>query len=214
MRLRGWGLALILAACGGEVPARFETAASLPDGPRRAGGVAVDRVSEPPASRDEAPSDEGVVTLRAPLGLDVAHAVVRRFFEAVIDEDAAALAQIVRGGAMLHDTRTTGQARTQGLVPLWRLRFSKHDYGQLATRTLFLESEVMSYRVDELDALPLEVQPLVRDVAYEPTVVILRVPILTATVKNDRLFGDEIYFWLRRLGDAYEIFQVAEEVPY
>lgn len=204
----------MLAGCAAQVPARFTTASSLPDDARRPDGVAVDRVSEPPASRDEAPSSEGVVTLRTPLGLDRAHAAVRRFFEAVVAEDPAALAQLVRADTMLHDTRTSGQQRTQGLLPLWRMRFSKYDYGQLGARTIFQESEVMTYRADQLGALPLEVQHLVRDVAIEPTVVVLRVPIVTVTVKNERLFGEEIFFWLRRRGDDFEIFQVAEEVPY
>jgi hypothetical protein len=210
----GLGLLVAFVGCSGDGAARFATASSLPAGERRPDGVAVDRVSEPPAFRDEAPSADGIVTLRTPLGLDVATAAVRRFFEAIVDEDAAALANLVRSGAMLHDTRATGQSRTQGLVPLWRLRFNKYDYGQLGSRTIFQESEVKSYRVEELDRLPLEVQHLVRGVSLEPTVVVLRVPIVTATVKNERLFGDEIYFWLRRHDDGYEIYQVAEDVPY
>src|SRR5690606_30605793 len=66
--------ALTALGCASEAPARFATASTLPGGERRPDGVAVDRVSEPPAFRDEAASDDGIVTLRAPLGLDVAQA--------------------------------------------------------------------------------------------------------------------------------------------
>ena len=44
-----------------------------------------------------------------------------------------------------------------------------------------------------------------------PTDVLIRVPIATSHVGSDRLFGDEIIFWLRREGDRYKIYRTLED---
>ena len=41
--------------------------------------------------------------------------------------------------------------------------------------------------------------------------VVIRAPIITTHAGADRLFGDEIIFWLRRDGDRYKIYRILED---
>jgi hypothetical protein len=203
-----------LAACSGGDGARFPTASELPSGPRRPGGIAVDLVSEPPTSADLAQADDGIVTLRAPLGTDVALATVRRFFEAVIAEDPVRMSEVMRGSTQVQNTRVGAQVRVSDAIAVWRTRFMKQELGELQAHLVYRESEIVVFRGDQLDALPLSVRYLAPTAPPRPTDLVLEVPIATPTVKNERLLGDEIFFWLRRDGDRYVIYRMAEELPF
>ena len=41
--------------------------------------------------------------------------------------------------------------------------------------------------------------------------VVIRLPILTPRIGQDRLFGEEMIFWLRRDNDRYRIYRILED---
>ena len=53
--------------------------------------------------------------------------------------------------------------------------------------------------------------PAIRLETLGETDVVIRLPILTSHAGSDRLFGDEMIFWLRRDGDRYKIYRVLED---
>lgn len=212
----------LVLATGCGAGAEFPTASELPDEPRRPDGIAVDLSSEPPASRDRADSRDALVTLRTPLSTDVALLAVRQFFEAIVNEDMPSLEKLVVPEALLQDTRVrpTGagvpaQGATHGVTSLWRERFNKHEFTGLSPRLLYREGDITTYRKDQLDTLPIAVRYLGPSRAVvDTTDLVLHVPIVTHTVKNERLLGDELFFWLRRDGDSYVIYRMAEDLPF
>jgi hypothetical protein len=204
----------------------------LPEGERRPAGIAVDLSSEPPPWRDRADSSEPIVTLRTPLGSKAAFDTVREFFSALVREDISGMSLLVRASALLDDTRAAhtnksakpaptrsrargGRRGTHSITTLWRERFRKREYHRLASRLVYREADVTTYRREQLDALPISVRylgPAHDDV--HTTDLVLRVPIITHTVRNERLLGNEIVFWLRRYQDRYLIYRMAEDLPF
>lgn len=210
-------LLLVLAGCVRTETARFPAASEHPEEERRPDGVSLELDSEPPGFDERESSDATVTTLRAPLGLDQAEDVIASFFQAVLQEDIGELSKLLRSGAMAYDTRTSGAPRTLNLLSQWRNRFEKFDYLRLRSRVVYRPSEVRSYRPPHLDALPLEVReldPSGDEGARGRTAMVLRAAILSRNVDGEQLFGPEIYFWLERDGNRFEILQVAENVPY
>lgn len=207
-----------LMGCGSG--AQFPTATELPDEPRRPDGIAVDLASEPPTWRERAESRDELVTLRTPLGTDVALRTVRSFFEAMVSENMPALDDLVAPDAVLQDIRSRagapgGQGATQTVTAVWRERFNKHEFKSLSPSLLYREGDVTIYRKEQLDVLPIAVRyvgPAPATVA--PTDLVLHVPIVTHTVKSEKLLGEEMFFWLRREGDQYLIYRMAEDLPF
>lgn len=219
-----WIACVVLATgCAQPGPPVFPTASRLPDRERQPDAVAIDLPSRPPPASDDAASDEAVVALRAPLGVDEARATVRSFFQAIVEEDVASLTPLLVPGARVLDLDpTTGsraatrRSRTQDARSWWSQRFRKHGYDQLEARVVYREADVETYRYEELGSLP----PTVADAASAlgPAVaasdLVLRVPIVTTTIRSERLLGDELFFWLRREGDRYRILHLAEPFPF
>ncbi|MBW2459506.1 MAG: hypothetical protein JRI68_33745, partial [Deltaproteobacteria bacterium] len=162
-----------------------------------------------------AATDEDIVTLRTPLGTQVALQTVRTFFEAVIGEDVSALSIIVRPNAMNEDTRSGSRRRSLSIINMWSERFRTREYQKLATRLVYRDADVMIYRSDQLAALPLAARLRTSTTAAGGSNdLVLRVPIITHTVKNERLLGDEVFLWLERREDSFVIAQTAEGVPF
>lgn len=197
--------------------ADFPTASKLPDDERRPDGIAVDLASDPPATQDRADSQDELVALRAPLGVDAAHETLRMFFDAMVGEDIAAISGVTDPNAQVQDLRVIGTASpsptNHGLSTLWRQRFRKREYQRLASQLLYREADVTTYRSADLDALPINVRYLPEITPPEPTDVVMRVPITSHTLNNERLLGDELFFWLRREGSRYVIYRMAEDIP-
>lgn len=204
----------LLVGCTTSEPARFPTRSQLPDAERRAAGIAVDLSSAPPPARDQADTHQAVVALRAPLGLGAALDVVGEFFEAVHAEDMAALSDLVRPKTQVEDTRVGSSTKSHVATNLWRHRFQKRDYPSLTGQLVYRRGDISTFRGDQLEALPLNVRYLADGEDVLPNDLVLQVPIITHTVANERLFGDELFFWLRRRGSRYVIFRMAEEVPF
>jgi hypothetical protein len=207
-------LASSASGCERHEAARFPTQSDLPDTERRAAGIAVDLNSSPPPSVDQASTDHSVVSLRAPLGLNAAHDVISAFFEAVYAEDVTAMSDLVRPKALVLDMRRTTGAKSHIVTTLWRQRFQKRDYQALGGQLVYRQGDVATYRGDQLGALPLSVRYLDEGDDVRPNDLVLRVPVITHSVRNERLFGDEVFFWLRRRGSRYVIYRMAEEVPF
>ncbi len=206
---------VVLLVCGGcrsQVPATFASASEHPDEDRRPDGVAVDLTSEPPGPRIRADATDKVVTLVTPLSVKTAMTSVRGFFAALRAEDITALLQAVDSAALVYDTKIGAKRSVVSLSSLWRQRFRQHVYQELATRLIYREADVRTYRGDQLAMLPVSVRylPLLQP---SPTDVVLRVPIVTHSIDNRRVFGDELIFWLRRESDRFVIYRVAEDVP-
>jgi hypothetical protein len=208
-------MGLLLMGCGGTEAAHFPTASSLPDDERRPDGIAVDLTSAPPSASDSASSNDSIVTLRTPLSSNAAQETVRQFFEAITAEDISQMSRVVQSSAIAQDMRVKQRnTRTHGVTALWRQRFRKREYQLLSSRVVYREGDVMTYRGAELDSLPLEVRYLPNTEPSHPTDLVLHVPIATHTIKNERLLGDDLFFWLRRVDDRYVIYRMAEDIPF
>jgi hypothetical protein len=202
-------LALLACGCGSRATAEFATASELPDEKRRAQGIAVDLPSDPPETRDEAPADDGVVALRAPLAESVATRVVRDFLESAVEEDANKLSGLMTPSALLYELGARRGQVVHNAHQAWRHRFRKHEYQELGRKLLFREADVATYRGEKITALPAELQLVGAPPA--PSDLVLRVPITSPHLRSERVFGDEIVFWLRRDGEGYVIFLMAED---
>lgn len=208
--------------CAAAQPATFETASRLPDEERHPDGVAVDLPNARPETRSSATTGDAVVALRTPLGVDAARRTVRAFFDAVLREDLTALTARLVPGAQVEDLHpSTGVAKAkptkrQEARSLWNQRFRKLAYEALESRVVYREADVETFRAGELDRQPPSMATLTEDARPSLTNddLLLRVPIITPTVGSERLFGDEIFFWLRRHGDRYVIYHLAEPFPF
>lgn len=202
--------ALAGSACSGA-PLSMKTADELgDDAPRRPDGVAIDPASATFGPRERAGSDEGVVTLRSPLGVDLAAALIGDFFSRVVVEDDDGLeALFTRDAIAITGAGSGGMGQTPAALLWWEQRFRRLDYGKMAGEVVFRESELEVYRAEDV----LEAPPhrAIRTEALNDNDVIIRAPIVTARSGTERLFGDEIVFWLRRDGDGYKIFRLMEE---
>jgi hypothetical protein len=186
----------------------FTTAGSLETARRRPDGVAVDPTGEPPRAREPAQASDRLVTLRTPLGADRAVDTVSELFRKIVIEDSDGLEALFTREATAGNGNG-GTAATPLAVLWWQQRFRRLDYTRLAGEPIFREAELEIYRAeDDIEALP---HPAIRLEALGETDVVIRLPILTSHAGADRLFGDEMIFWLRRDGDRYKIYRVIED---
>lgn len=207
-------ISLAIAACSGADAPLFKTAAELPDAPRKPDGVAIDPSSGAPSARDQASSNEGIVTLRSPLGVELAMALIADFFGKIVIEDSDGLSALfakdaiaVTGGSSGGMGGIMGQTPAAGLW--WEQRFRRLDYSKLAGEVIYREVDLEIYRANDVpESLP---HRAIRTDALHDNDVIIRVSILTPRSGQDRLLGDEIIFWMRRDSDHYKIFRVLED---
>lgn len=180
--------------------------------PRRPDGVAIDPPSRPPAAQDRASTDDALVTLRAPLGDEAARATIERFFGIVADEDPEAMGGILTKDAVLTMPSSGsyyGQQAPQAMS-YWLERFRRLDYTKVDAAAVFRRPEVEI--VHGGDAPGVVSHPAIRVEALEANDVVLRVPIATPQpAGGDRIFGEEIVFWLRREEGGYRIYRLLEE---
>jgi len=199
----------------------FATAAELPSGPRRPDGVVVDPSPEFPPALDDSPAkaasggagareraDPGaaLVALKPPLPDKLARGVVAAFFRAVVTDDAEAI-----GSLATSDATTPVRARggALGIADLWRGRLRQFHYRTLANDVLYQDADIELYRYDDLET-PLPGRPF-RPPEMARSDVLLRVPLLIVRAGNDRVFGDEMVFLLRRDKGRYRIRQLIED---
>jgi ketosteroid isomerase-like protein len=194
-------------ACGGSggSPATGDDA----DARRRPDGVAIDPSSAPPAARDRADASERLITLRTPLGADRAIATVAELFRRIVREDSEGLEALFTRDAVVVSTAPSQPTPNASATVWWGQRFHRLDYTKLAGETIFRESDVSIYRTEDLfETSP---HPAIRADALGEGDVVIRVPILTPRVGQDRLLGDEMILWLRRDGAEFKIYRTLED---
>lgn len=206
-------VALCAVGCAATEPAVFPTASELPKKHRHPDGVALDLASTPPPTRERAASDEGLCTLRTPLGVDVAVGTVALLFQRIVREDTDGLDQVFTRDAVAAvaqgATMGGGMSQTPSYSLWWGNRFHKLDYTKLAGETIYRESELEVYRAEDLKTASAPAS--MRIDGMGETDVVIRVPIATARIGQDRLFGDELILWLRREGETYKIYRSLED---
>lgn len=203
----------LLSACGAVGPPAFATSSELQDAPRRPDGVAIDPASATPDARDRAAAGDGMVTLRSPLGVELAMEMVGEFFTKVVLEDEDGLEALFTRDAIAVNGGGSGSMGAMGQTPsaalFWEQRFRKLDYGKLAGEVVYREAELEIYRADDV----LEAPPhrAIRTDSLNDNDMVIRAPVVTARSGQERLFGEEIVFWLRRDGERYRIFRILED---
>jgi hypothetical protein len=210
-RLSRFGSSLLLlaaAGCGAGGPAVFPTGE---DGPRlrRPDGVVIDPESAPPAPRDRASADDGMLTLRAPLGPEVVVETVRELFRRVVARNMESLSELFTQSAQPISGVPGGYGVPERAWDWWIQRSRRLDYTKLSGEVLFREADIEIFRAaDVVDTPP---HPAIRTDALDDADVILRVTMLAGVSGTDRYFGDTIVFWLRRDGDTYKIYRQLED---
>ncbi len=197
--------ALALAGCSSSAAPRFPTVSELPDDPRRAPGVAVDPTLEPPPPSPEATTSEGLVVLKEPADPEAAREIVRAFFRAVTSASWDELQPLLNDEAWLQAGAMVGRQRAQSF---WQMRLNRLDYGALAGTPIYRDSEMETYRADDLGRMR---PPRALNVAVQGEDVVVRVPIVSPRAGKTRLFGDEILFVLRPNAGRYSIIEMAED---
>lgn len=169
--------------------------------------MAIDPVSAPPAPVDRANAADGLVTLRTPLGVEVARAVVLELLQRITREDSEGMAGLFTRDALA--ILPTSSNQTTQAKDWWDQRFRRLEYTKLAGEQVARESEFEIYRAEDSPELPAHAS--IRTGALGDTDVVIRVPIITNRVGQDRLLGDEMVLWLRREGDQYRIYRILED---
>jgi hypothetical protein len=120
---------------------------------------------------------------------------LRAFFDAITREDARALESTLAQGATWWSLGPTGRGGTTPLLNLWRERFRRLNYTQLAEHVIARPSEVEVLSPADLASLPPERR--VGPIDLGPRDVLLRVHVLVPRAGPERLLGDDLLLWLR-----------------
>ncbi|MBK8256653.1 MAG: hypothetical protein IPK82_28775 [Polyangiaceae bacterium] len=200
--------ASLLAACSSTTAAVFPTGEGGPR-LRRPDGVVIDPESAPPLPRDRASAEDGIMTLRSPLGPEVAIDTVRELFRRVVARDTSSLSELFTQSAQPISYGPGGYGVPDRAWDWWVQRSNRLDYTKLSGEVLFREADIEVFRAQ--DALETPPHPAIRTEALDDSDVILRVTMLAGTNGTDRYFGDVIVFWLRRDADTYKIYRQLED---
>lgn len=150
-----------------------------------------------------------MMTLRAPLGPEVAIETVRELFRRVVARNMDNLSELFTPSAQPISGVQGNYGVPDRAWDWWSQRSKRLDYTKLSGEILFRESEIEIFRAsDVLDTPP---HPAIRTEALDDSDVILRLTMLAGTNGTDRYFGDTIVFWLRRDGDNYKIYRQLED---
>ncbi len=191
--VRGWAgcglLAVWVAVACGQASLREPTSSAAET--RRPAGVAVDLPFILPNASASATPDDGLTVLAAPTDPAPVRRVVAAFFDAVVAESPGALERLLERSARI---RTAPGTHPDGAFAAWRRRFDRLDYSSLGSRVLYLPSNV------EVRAASDGTQRFAGVAPGENEVVVL-VPMLET---DNRFFGPEIVFLLRRGRDGYK----------
>ncbi|HVJ19549.1 MAG TPA: hypothetical protein VM686_29215, partial [Polyangiaceae bacterium] len=140
--------AVTTVGCGSAGPQATapQSSASAEPPERRAPGVAVDPQAALPAATPAAATEKGLVVLSSPPDPTRARDTVRRFFNAVAREAADDIDRLVGADAWVE----TG-AQRQPVRGFWRARFAQLDYGELGREVVYRDSELETFRPDDLE---------------------------------------------------------------
>ncbi|HEU4534750.1 MAG TPA: hypothetical protein VFS00_11555, partial [Polyangiaceae bacterium] len=196
---RAGALALLSLDCG---PGAWKTADEWPELKRVPDGVALDRSPAPlqPSPAASSPGT-GELALVPPPSPEGAFEALRGFFEAVTHEDPKALEATLAPNATFWSLGAAGRASTTPLLNLWRERFRRLNYTQLAEHAVLRQAEVEVLSAADLAALPPERRLASPDLG--PRDLLLRVHVLVPRIGPERLLGDDLLLWLRPLEGRY-----------
>ena len=170
---------------------------------RRAPGVAETRNAELPEPVRTGDSSARLLLLRAPAAAELARSAVRDFMRATVSEAPERLDAVLSAQAVVD----TGAGR-QPARSYWRSRFSQLDYTELKGQLLFRDSDLQTFRAEDLTRLPSN-RRIPLDLSDDEIAV--RVPIRVSWTGRTRLFGDELLFRLQPAGSTFEIVEINED---
>jgi hypothetical protein len=144
-----------------------------------------------------------VVVLGAPTDPESIRAVVRSYFQAIVEESPIALDRLLVPKAVV-------TARSRQLLARDYLlsRFARYDYGSLRGSAIYREDEL---EVAEPD--PVEGRERAARAGLDPDADqrVVRVPIVAASAGRQRMFGDDIVLRLIGRGSSWAVLEIAEE---
>ena len=209
MRLRSnlcsvaFSLCGVALGCAARTP-EFATSSGFdPDAKRQAPGVSEPRGEALPEPNRTGDAQAGLLLLRAPAAPELARQVVRSFLRAAVDETPDRLELLLAPQAFIDTAGGRQPARS-----FWRARLAQLDYTELKGQLLFRDSDLETFRAEDLTRLPTGRRiPLELD----GDEVAVRVPIRVSWVGRTRLFGDELVFKLQPAGSRFEIAEISED---
>lgn len=196
----------VLAGCA---TSSFKTVDKLPGGPRHADGVAVDPAPSPVVTKLRGSTTTiGAIALTPSPALEEARDVVKRYFDAMVEEDDKELTLTVSISALWSHPQSGGRGGSNALN-FCRERTRRLDYQALSGRQVVRSNEIEIYRTEDLENPP----PGRPSKPYEMVEgdVLARARVLVPRYAGDRMFGDEILFLLRVEKGAYRIRWMQED---
>lgn len=211
-------LAVVGGACQSPVALPFETASSLPKQKGRPAGIAVDLVSATEPASAEGMSEGQSLTLRAPYDETSALITVEAFLQTMVNDRGTALAQLLVPSARYHDIKKP--MRVRHLRYALRQRLRRFAYEELRGQVLFDKRNIGVYRGKHVARLPAVYRPSQRALAsYKLAAdggaswLVFRVPMLHTSIAKERVFGNELVFWLVPTKGKYRVLALYEDAP-
>jgi hypothetical protein len=128
---------------------------------------------------------------------------VRSFLRAAVNETPERMDELLAPQAFIDTSGGRQPARS-----FWRSRLSQLDYTELKGQLLFRESDLETFRAEDLARLP-AARRIPLELAEDEVAV--RVPIRVSWAGRTRLFGDELVFRLQPAGARFEIAEISED---
>jgi len=166
-------------------------------------GVTEPRAEVLPDPARSADAKDQLLLLRAPASPELARQVVRSFLRAAVNEAPERMDPLLAPQAFIDTNGGRQPARS-----FWRTRLAQLDYTELKGQLLFRESDLETFRAEDLTRLPAG-----RRIPLElgEDEVAIRVPIRVSWAGRARLFGDELVFRLQPTGSHFEIAEISED---
>jgi hypothetical protein len=194
---------VLTLSCAARTPL-FATNASVDrDARRHPPGVSETHASVLPEPARSGDAPDELVLLRAPAAPELARQVVRSFLRAAVNETPDRLEVLLAPQAFIDTSGGRQPARS-----FWRARLSQLDYTELKGQLLFRDSDLETFRAEDLARLPTG-----RRIPLElgEDEIAVRVPIRVSWAGRTRLFGDELVFRLEPAGARFEIAEISED---
>ncbi|MFI5298135.1 MAG: hypothetical protein ACHREM_08560 [Polyangiales bacterium] len=200
----------LLGACA-STPLRTEaTDATSARATSPSSATPVDPASRLPTPMELADSDQGAVTLRTPIGRDVAIKLVRRIVSAVVSRSLESLSHDLQD-----PIEVLGVDATSYPIPLGQLLFDysmrarMKPYDQLDLDRVYRSDDVQLYAARELGRAGRPTRPAM----MSDDELLIRVRVQTTRVGTDVLFEDELLFVVARVGDQLKVHALTNLIP-
>lgn len=209
IRARISALFFLVAACA---PTPFRTEASDAVAARAtsaSSATPVDPSTKLPAAVELAGSDDGAVSLRAPVGREVAIKLVRRIVNAIVGKNPDALASDLEENIEILGVDPSYPMMRSLLITDYGYRGRAKPYEQLDAERVFRADDVQLYAARELGRAGRPSRPR----TMSDDALLIRVRVQTPRVGTDVLFEDELVFVVVRAGDQLKVRAMTNLVP-